>query len=116
MMLIDANEMIFKYGDWYVEEGSEEGFIGTVEQLVEMLQDAQPTAQPEQRWIPVTERLPEYEKEVLTCDNRGGMSVGKLCFSGFGHADRWYVDYSYDSVDYVVAWMPLPEPYTEETT
>ena len=45
MILIDADEMIFKYGDWYVEEGSEEGFIGTVEQLVEMIQDAQPTAQ-----------------------------------------------------------------------
>ena len=42
MSLIDADVLISKYGNWYVEEGTEEGFIGTIEQLVEMLQDAQP--------------------------------------------------------------------------
>ena len=38
MRQIDADALTEKYGDWYVEEGSEEGFIGTVKQLI----DAQP--------------------------------------------------------------------------
>ena len=49
MRQIDADALTEKYGDWYVEEGSEEGFIGTIKQLI----DAQPTIQSEQRWIPV---------------------------------------------------------------
>lgn len=34
MRLIDADALIEKCGDWYVEEGSAEGFIGSVKQLV----------------------------------------------------------------------------------
>ena len=50
MRQIDADALTEKYGDWYVEEGSEEGFIGTIKQLI----DAQPTIQPERKtghWI-----------------------------------------------------------------
>ena len=43
MRQIDADALTEKYGDWYVEEGSEEGFIGTIKQLI----DAQPTIQPD---------------------------------------------------------------------
>lgn len=34
---INRQEAIEVYGDWYVEEGTEEGFIGTVKQLLEGL-------------------------------------------------------------------------------
>lgn len=37
--LIDADELIARHGDWYTEQGTEVGFIGTVKNLV----DAQPT-------------------------------------------------------------------------
>ena len=50
MRQIDADALTEKYGDWYVEEGSEEGFIGTIKQLI----DAQPTIKPERKtghWI-----------------------------------------------------------------
>ena len=43
--LISRQTAIDAYGDWYVEEGTAEGFIGTVKQLLEGL----PPAQPEQR-------------------------------------------------------------------
>ena len=33
--LIDRQAAIDAYGDWYVEEGTAEGFIGTVKQLLE---------------------------------------------------------------------------------
>lgn len=32
--LIDADALIDKCGDWYTEEGKEEGFIGTLEMLL----------------------------------------------------------------------------------
>lgn len=39
MRMIDADAVIEKCGDWYVEEGPEEGFIGTLKSLI----DEQPT-------------------------------------------------------------------------
>ena len=50
--LIDADALIAKCGDWYCEEGTEEGFIGVIKHLI----DAQPTIEPERktgRWIKV---------------------------------------------------------------
>lgn len=50
MRLIDADELIEKYGGWYTEEGTEDGFIGTIEALV----NAMPSVQPERKtgkWI-----------------------------------------------------------------
>lgn len=47
---IDADALVAKYGNWYTEEGSEEGFIGTIKSLV----DTMPTIEPERahgHWI-----------------------------------------------------------------
>lgn len=46
MRLIDADALIEKCGEWYTEEGSEVGFIGTLKQLL----DKQPTVN---QWIPI---------------------------------------------------------------
>lgn len=40
---IDADALIDKYGDWYTEEGTEEGYIGTIKGIV----DSMPTIEPE---------------------------------------------------------------------
>lgn len=80
-----------------------------------------------QEWIPVTERLPEYNVNVLCfCKDfwDGHCEVLQRehlnWFRGVEDTDRWldpqslgdeYVrDYT---IDYVTAWMPLPEPYEE---
>ena len=60
MRLIDADALIEKCGEWYVEEGSEYGFIGTIKRLI----DKQPTIQPEQRWIPVT-KIPPRGRDLM---------------------------------------------------
>ena len=57
MRLIDADALTEKCGDWYVEEGTAEGFIGTLGQLL--------SGQPEQRWIPVTETPPRGRDLML---------------------------------------------------
>lgn len=35
--LIDADKIKATYGEWYTEEGTEEGFIGTVENLIDLI-------------------------------------------------------------------------------
>lgn len=60
-------------------------------------------------WIPVSERLPENSDELVlvTCKSKKGMlSVNRAYCdtSGFWHGSG--------SMSGVVAWMPLPEPYT----
>lgn len=35
MRLVDADTMIDKYGEWYTEEGTEEGYIGTIKGIVD---------------------------------------------------------------------------------
>ena len=60
-------------------------------------------------WISVDERLPENPDEIVlvTCKSKKGMlSVNRAYCdtSGFWHGSG--------SMSGVVAWMPLPEPYT----
>ena len=60
-------------------------------------------------WIPVEERLPERDKTVLACQRGGAIESawhdGYRWKTGFSHAD-WLKN--------VVAWRPLPEPYSPE--
>lgn len=58
-----------------------------------------------QRWIPVTERLPEQGQEVIVYD--GGVLKPKVfCYL--------FWDKNFDNWARVTHWMPLPEPPKEE--
>ena len=64
-----------------------------------------PSVQPEQRWIPVTERLPEKSGYYLATVDIGWKIVDVIYFnngSGFLMANT------------VKAWKPTPEPYQGE--
>ena len=98
-----------------------------------------PSAQPEQRWIPCSERLPEDIRPVIvTWKNTDPKSyyqyivgkhfTGTACYKN----GKWYwyssttedmlAEYGrYDSEEFdeaieCIAWMPLPEPYRGERT
>ena len=65
-----------------------------------------PSIQPEQRWIPVTERLPEKSGYYLATVDIGWKIVDVIYFnngSGFLMANT------------VEAWKPRPEPYQGES-
>ena len=60
--------------------------------------------QEKDRWIPVTERLPEDKKKVLVSyDTEDGKKVDISMFDRYGCL-----------LGLVSAWRPLPEAYTEE--
>ena len=58
-----------------------------------------PAAQPEQRWIPCSERLPEERGFYLTTTKDKAV-----------YCDHWNED-NFDRTEMVIAWMPLPEAY-----
>ena len=60
-----------------------------------------PSEQPEQRWIPCSERLPEKDGLYLVTTSKG--KVQSHVFSHNGNSEYW--------MRFNKAWMPLPEPY-----
>lgn len=64
-------------------------------------------------WIPISERLPEDDTEVIYCDKNG---VRGNChyWKGFNRYPRDKGEYQFPND--IVAWMPLPEPYKENET
>jgi len=93
MRLIDADVLIEKYGDWYVEEGTEEGFIGTLRGLLV----AQPTVEQkrgEQEAVKRTSRIGNYGFSIIwTCgacgsDLHPNNAKSKFC-SNCGQAVKW---------------------------
>lgn len=81
------------------------------------------------RWIPVTERLPEEDTEVLISyrykEGEGDTdhvniditSYGTTCFGGreIHTLKEWRQPFDYFHANYeVIAWMSLPTPYREE--
>ena len=67
-----------------------------------------PSAQPEQRWIPCSERLPEVRQWVL-CQCRANI-IYVLRLTKDKDWEMLYPHATYLS-GFVLAWQPLPEPY-----
>ena len=97
----------------------------------DIVYDALPSAQPEQRWIPCSERLPEIKQHVLlSCygrviygrmiskDGNSGYPVFEICDS-VGEKRPIVLEttvHSEFTTSRIIAWLPLPEPYREERT
>ena len=90
------------------------GLPGSALDIVNSLLDDLEQDEKENGWIPVSERLPEKNKDVITT----------VKYSGFmGMYGRWlktafidgYGEWNGECIGgEVIAWMPLPEPYKED--
>lgn len=72
------------------------------------------SAQPELQWIPCSERLPNGQTEVIvSCVDDSGDTKFRYTASGWVTTDGeyWIVDNEINP--FVVAWMPLPEPWKD---
>ena len=67
-------------------------------------------SKPQQRWIPVSERLPKEDTDVLVTYVNGEET--RIAPVNYGHS-TWYDCVFETTLDplKVTAWMPLPEPY-----
>lgn len=67
----------------------------------------------QQRWIPVTEMLPEERVPVLTLGPQGGVGIGMYYGNPLDSKGRtWF--YARHGNSQPTHWMPLPEPPKEE--
>ena len=74
--------------------------------MFERILDSLPSAQPEPRWIPCEERLPENGHYYLWCSDMGSVQ-SDYYWNGFENGMK----YGYN----IVAWMPLPRAYKEDS-
>lgn len=92
-----------------------------------------PSAQPEQRWIPVTEALPKEEDCPMDClVTRKSKFIGNYTDMAVCEKNGTWTHEDWDAIvlgdvedgkstglistrdDNIIAWMPLPEPYKGE--
>lgn len=94
-----------------IKQNIDETLVDVAENRLENWFNELPSIQPEQRWIPVSERLPAVGKGVLLTTTFPTLVIGWLKSDG-----KWLI-YENDGnsfQDYITAWMPLPEPYQAE--
>ena len=68
--------------------------------------------QEKDRWIPVTERLPELDTDVLITDQYG--DVWQATYIEWCGIERFVSAEESITIEDVVAWRPLPEAYKAE--
>lgn len=63
------------------------------------------------KWIPVTERLPDEDDDVLCCrGNHIGALIDVYTYKGDGKWEDSYGYWNYTDIEGITHWMPLPQP------
>ena len=91
--------------DLAAEHGQLADWLNELKVLREKIQ----TLLKKDRWIPITEKLPEPYKTVIVTDVET-IDTYTCEYHGGGY---WNTDTG-DAKNRIIAWMPLPEPYKED--
>lgn len=77
--------------------------------FIHLVRDIAPSAQPEAKWTPCSERLPKEKQSVLVTD---GSIVWVCDIISTDEGYKWEDSHGYWlDLDEWTAWRPLPEPY-----
>ena len=88
-------------------------------QIIDSFDRVTSSIKQEPRWIPVSEKLPEANRAVLTYIDTGATKT--YCLANWNDVrEAWEEWIGYDLIEKdkyykVIAWMPLPEPYKAES-
>ena len=107
-VLNKINEICFskEWTKFRVEYGSK----GQIDNIINFVETLSPVT-PQQKWIPVSKRLPEENKTVIASTEYGVFPESKYTKEyGWEWAYESGADY-WRELKYVTAWMLLPEPY-----
>lgn len=108
--LISRQDAIEAFAD--VFNGTENTIMELTFNECKSVIESLPSAQPEQRWIPCSERLPIIKNNigtrVLITTSWGLVKEAHYC------VDHWEVDGISYKLTSATAWMPLPEPWKGE--
>lgn len=67
-----------------------------------------PSAQPEQRWIPCKEQMPEPDSWAIWCSRKGLIQVARWKEDAIDH---FWPNQGFFELEDAVAWMSMPERY-----
>lgn len=127
MRLIDADYILSSLNVFSDREHGNEHFLFGIETAQDIVKDA-PTIEPRPHWIPFTLReettedgLDQKESPMISCEELPENGQDILVTDGY----RVWIDTFFDDNGLyldsenalfwdVIAWMPLPEPYTEK--
>ena len=111
MRLIDADAIVYTHA---IARSIDDGHNWNELCVTKDEIDDMPSAEPEWKWIPVTEALPEDNADVLV-QFKSNMAVGYYEDDGWSivTGDNLYCGID-DCEEKPVAWMPLVEPWRGE--
>ena len=111
MRLIDADELLTAF------PVDDEPTL--TKSCVRMTIKNMPTIEPEQRWIPCSERLPEESGQYIITVKYVHVDGYEDLYAEHGEwdGDRWdmFCFGHCGEVEGIIAWMPLPKPCQEVT-
>lgn len=96
--------------DWVIGCIEHDGFIHThrFDKANQIIHDALSAGA---GWIPCSERLPEKGEVVLITNGKGNVRCGQYRSEHDVRDETHYWWWKGKTVETVLAWMPLPEPY-----
>ena len=119
MRVINADAIVWH--DYLVSDGN--GMYHNEKIAYKSQIDDLPFAQPEQRWIPCEEALPEEDDCIVQCSDDvlitvvNTMDEETIVDYGRTTDGKWYSETADRFIPHgwkPIAWMPLPEPWKEK--
>ena len=116
-MYEDLIKRLRAHNGWALNKTLDEAanVIESVSKIYQMIAEVYESEVAKQKWIPVTEQLPEVErKSYWVCTNTGYQCECRWTNNqfGIGESDEWgWSIFDIPQYQKVIAWMDLPEPY-----